>query len=49
MKTIILILETDSDETMDAIRTDIEMEISCCYNVFVVKEIGEVFDWYEYT
>lgn len=48
MKTIILILETDSDETIDAIRKDIEMEISCCYNIFNVKEIGEVFDSYEY-
>lgn len=49
MKTIIIILETDSDETIDAIRKDIETEISCCYNVFNVKEIDEVFDWYEYT
>lgn len=49
MKTIIVILETDSDETIDAIRKDIEMEISCCYNEFNVKEIDEVFDSYEYV
>ena len=49
MRHIILILETDSDETIEAIRKDIEMEISCCYNIFNVKEIDEVFDWYEYV
>ena len=47
-RTIIVILETDTDETIKQIRTDIENEISCCYNTFNVREIEEVFDWYEY-
>lgn len=47
-RTIIVILKTDSDEDIKLIRKDLECEISCCYNWFDVKEIDEVFDWYEY-
>ena len=37
-----IIIKTDSEETVEQIRKDIEYELSCCYNTIEVKGTIEI-------
>lgn len=39
MKKVIIILSTDSDESDEAIKNDLEQEINCCWNFFTFEKI----------
>ena len=41
MRTITVKIETDSEESFDLIKYDIEQELSCCWNLFDKVEISE--------
>ena len=41
MRIIIVKIETDSEESLDLIKDDIEQELSCCWNWFDKVEISE--------
>lgn len=41
MRTITVKIETNSEESFDLIKADIEQELSCCWNCFVIVEISE--------
>lgn len=41
MRTITVKIETDSEESFDFIKDDIEQELSCCWNWFDKVEISE--------
>lgn len=41
MRKICIELETDSEESLEAIKQDLKMEISCCYNNFEISSIKE--------
>lgn len=41
MRTIIVKIETDSEEPFELIKDDIEQELSCCWNWFDKVEIFE--------
>ena len=41
MRKIIIVLTTDSKDTIDFIRKDLKSEINCCSNTYEVKSIEE--------
>ncbi len=41
MRTITVKIETDSEESLNLIKDDIEQELSCCWNWFNKVEISE--------
>lgn len=42
MRIITVKIETDSEESFDFIKADIEQELSCCWNMFDKVEIFEL-------
>lgn len=42
MKRLFIIIDTDSEEELEVIKKDIEMELSCCWNTFTLRDIYEV-------